>query len=134
MSPMRRSRFRRQRSEVCGAGSVWNPYGWELAGPLQIVRHDPVLLSPFERREPNNEKERAITIEGRCSKGDNCTYPAILPEVLNSVFLLSPTDTQFLVRHVRERCHSPARLQIVREPIQHPCAAIWAINVSRAFS
>ena len=34
-------------------------------------------------------------IEDRVAK--NCSYPAVLPEVLNSVdFLLSPADTRFL--------------------------------------
>jgi len=59
--------------------------------------------------EPRNDKERAIAnaIEDRCCQGD-CTYPAVLPEILNHLdFLLSPTDTQFLVRYVRERCTPP---------------------------
>jgi hypothetical protein len=62
--------------------------------------------------EPSNKKERTIAklIEDRCCQADSCTYPLVLPEVLNEVgFLLSPTDTQFLVRYVKQRCPTPEK-------------------------
>jgi hypothetical protein len=60
--------------------------------------------------ETGNDKERAIAkvIEDRCCQDGDCTYPAVLPEILIAVdFLLSPADTRFLVRYVKERCPPP---------------------------
>jgi hypothetical protein len=63
--------------------------------------------------EPSNDKERAIAevIENRCCQGGDCIYPAILPEVIESIdFLFSAKDTLFLVNYAKERCPSlPAR-------------------------
>ena len=60
--------------------------------------------------EPSNDKEATIVkvIEDRCCQGGACTYPAVLPEMLIGVdFLLSPKNTRFLVRYVKERCPPP---------------------------
>ena len=59
--------------------------------------------------EPNN-KERAIAevVENRCRQDGDCTYPAVLPEIIESIdFLFSPRDTLFLVSYVKERCPAP---------------------------
>jgi len=66
---------------------------------------NPVLLSPFESMEPSNDRERAIAkmIQDRCCQG-GCTFPNILPEVIERVDSLSPQDTLFLYRYVKECC------------------------------
>ena len=57
--------------------------------------------------EPSNDNERAIAevIENRCCQGGDCTYPAVLPEIIENIeFLFSPEDTLFVVNYVKERC------------------------------
>jgi len=59
--------------------------------------------------EPSNDTERAIArvIEERCSQGGDCTFPDVLPELIERIdFLFNPKDTLFLINYAKERCPS----------------------------
>jgi len=65
--------------------------------------------------QPSNDKERAIAdvVENRCCQGGDCTYPAVLPEIIESIdFLFTPKDTLFLVSYVKERCPAPEQQKL----------------------
>lgn len=73
---------------------------------FRLQSHSNILLS----MEPSNDKERAIAnvIESRCRQGGGCTYPAVLPEIIDSIdFLFSPKDTLFLLNYTKHRCSTP---------------------------